>query len=230
MGRFNENGVMLAARSRRRTPYPCTPERLVAIVAERAGRSDVGVIGLGFPGEVDDGVVMDAANLTRPGGLSTAMDKDLAQQWHGFELDSNLEKATRCRVVVANDAAMAALGTISGTGVELIVTLGTGCGLALARDGALVRVRDVGNELLRGSATYDEILGELGRREGEEQWLQHVVTTVSELATEFGATTIHLAGGNSRRISPHAFGALAPDVHIAPDDAALRGAWRAAYR
>jgi polyphosphate glucokinase len=230
MGRYNENGVMLAARSRRRTPYPCTPERLVTIVAERAARTDATVISLGFPGEVEDGVVLDAANLTRPGGLVTQMDEDLARRWRRFELDSNLEKATGCRVVVDNDAAMAARGTISGHGVELVVTLGTGCGLALARDGELVRVRDVGNEHLRGSATYDEVLGELGRRQGEEQWLVHVVATVNELASEFGATTVHLAGGNARRISPHAFGALAPHVHIARDDAALRGAFLASYR
>jgi polyphosphate glucokinase len=228
-GHFDRHGTMIATRTRRRTPYPCHPERLLTLITERASRHAVERVSVGFPGNVHDGVVIEGANLTRPGGLATPFSEDLAAQWAHFPLRDELARTTQCHATVANDASMAALGATHGTGTELVVTLGTGCGLALCRDGELVRVRDVGNEMLRGSASYDEVLGELGRRQGESQWLVHVVAAVSTLAEEFGATTIHLAGGNSRRISPHHFGARAHDVVIAHEDAALRGAWRASY-
>lgn len=226
--RFDERGEMIGARSRRRTPYPCTPERLVALVAERARRTDVGTVSLGFPGEVVDGVIGDAANLTRPAGLLSPPSAELDRRWRGYELQVELAKATGCETIVLNDAAMAALGAMTGVGTELVITLGAGCGLALAHDGTLVKVRDVGNELLRGSETYDDVLGERGRRGDETAWLQHVVATVDALANEFHADVMHLGGGNARRISPHAFGARAGQIRIARDDVGLRGAFLAA--
>jgi polyphosphate glucokinase len=186
-------------------------------------------LGLGFPGEVIDGVVRDGANLARPGGAATPVDDELAARWRGFPLERILTEATNCDVRVANDASMAALGCATGVGVELMVTLGTGCGLALVRDGVLVRVRDVGADVLVGSESYDALIGEQGRRRNEAEWLVHVVTAVTELASEFSATSIHLAGGNARRISPHAFGSWAESVIIERDEPALRGAWRACY-
>jgi polyphosphate glucokinase len=228
-GHFDRHGTMVAARTRRRTPYPCHPERLITLITERAQRHGVERVSVGFPGEVHDGVVIEGANLTRPGGLATPFNVELAEQWRNFPLRDELATATQCHTTVHNDAAMAALGASHGAGTELVVTLGTGCGLALCRDGELVRVRDVGNEMLKASASYDEVLGEIGRRQGESQWLVHVIAAVSALAEEFEATTIHLAGGNSRRISPHHFGSRSSDVIIAREDVALRGAWRASY-
>lgn len=226
---YDVEGTMLGARTRRRTPYPCHPERLVALIAERARRHGVDRVAVGFPGQVRDGVVIDAANLTRSGGLATDFDPDLVREWTHFALRDELARATGCHTVLENDAAMAALGATTGCGTELVVTLGTGCGLALCRDGQLVPIRDVGNESLRGSASYDEVLGELGRRQGESRWLLNVVSAVSALAEEFAATAVYLAGGNSRRVSPRHFGERADHVFIARDDAALRGAWRASY-
>jgi polyphosphate glucokinase len=229
MARFDREGAQLGARSRRSTPYPCTPEKLIAVVAERAGREPTQWIGLGFPGEVSAGVVMDGANLTRPGGVTTPVEEDLAARWRKFDLRSELETVTGCAVRVHNDASMAALGCTLGEGRELIVTLGTGCGLALVDNGALVPVRDVGADVLVGSDSYDALLGEQGRRRSEADWLVHVVSATTALATEFSATVIHLAGGNARRISPHAFGSWSSSVLIERDEPALFGAWRACY-
>ncbi len=227
--RFNAAGEMVGARSRRSTPYPCPPEKIVKIVADRVAHSPVDKVGLGFPGEVDHGVVFDAANLTRLGGLDTPFDDEMSARWRQFPLQRRLHEATGCDVVVDNDAAMAALGCAHGRGVELVITLGTGCGLALVVDGALSPVRDVGHEMLKGSATYDDLLGERGRRDNESQWFVHVVSAVTALASEFAATSIHLAGGNARRLSPSSFGSWSDALTIERGDPALRGAWRACY-
>jgi polyphosphate glucokinase len=227
--RFSYDGAAVGKRSRRSTPYPCGPERLVGVLQRLAAPAPVFAIGLGFPGEVCDGRVVDAANLTRASGPTSKVDEAIAASWRDFDLAGAVSGAVGVRVTLHNDAAMAALGCAKGDGVELMVTLGTGCGLALVRDGVLQQVRDVGNETLRGSATYDDVLGERGRRADEDAWRVHVVSAVTALASEFNATLIHLAGGNSRRLSPTEFGDWASSLLIERDDPALRGAWRACF-
>jgi len=224
---FSRGGEMLTRKLKRSTPYPCTPDRLVEVLAARAGLLKPERLGVGFPGEVHDGRVVDAANLTRPGGSKSEVDPELAASWRGFDLQGAIAAATGRATLVMNDASMAALGCTLGAGVELVITLGTGCGLALVRAGRLVPVRDVGDETLVGSETYDMILGERGRARDPERWRVHVVTTVDELAREFHADVVHLAGGNARRLSPLAFGDISRKVLIERDDPALVGAWRA---
>lgn len=228
MRRFALDGTALEPRSRRTTPHPCPPERLVELIARKAASSPTTRIGLGFPGTVEDGRVLDGANLTRPTGPADEVDAQLDRAWRGFDLASAVAVASGASVVVENDAAMAALGCATGEGVELVLTLGTGFGMSLVCDGRLVRVRDLGDETLLGSATYDDVLGERGRRRDEAQWLRYVIATIGELAREFSATQVHLAGGNARRLSPHSFGEFGPRITIERDDPALLGAFRAA--
>jgi polyphosphate glucokinase len=225
---FNRDGAMVGKRSRRSTPYPCWPERLVEVLARLIERGGVPRVGLGFPGEVDQGVVIDAANLVRQRGAGTPVVPEIDASWRGFDLRSALQSATGCETTVLNDAAMAALGCSLGEGVEMTITLGTGCGLAVVREGDLVPVRDLGNETFDGSATFDEVIGERGRAVNENRWSQLVVEAVSDLAGEFEADVIHLAGGNARRLAVSTFGDLASKVRIERDDPALLGAWRAA--
>jgi polyphosphate glucokinase len=224
---FSRRGEIVGAKSRRPTSYPCSPERLVAAVASRVQRLAPVRVGLGFPGEVANGVVVDAANLARAGGPRTAVDEQIAARWRGFDLRGALARATGCPTLVMNDAAMAAVGCASGRGRELVVTLGTGCVLALVSEGRLVATRDVGDERFVELATYDEALGERGRARDPEVWLARVVAAVDGLAEEFRAGVVHLAGGNARRLAPRSFAAARTCVVIERDDPALIGAWRA---
>ncbi len=225
--RFGADGVPCGPRAKRATPQPCTPDRLVQIIAGRAKEEPVEFIGVGFPGEVRSGVIIDGANLMRTDGPTSPIDPGLEGKWRGFALRDALISATGVKVVVGNDAAMAARGCATGIGTELVITLGTGCGFALVRAGELVPVRDVGDERLVGSETYDQLIGERGRRHDEVAWLANLVTAVSSLATEFSATTIHLCGGNARRVSRHSFGAWSSQILIERDDPALFGCYRA---
>jgi polyphosphate glucokinase len=223
---FSRRGEVLGAKARRPTAYPCPPERLVAAVAARAASVAPVRIGLGFPGEVADGVVLDAANLARAGGSRTPVDAALVRAWRGFDLRAALVAETGLATIVMNDAAMAAVGCAGDHGVELVLTLGTGCGLALVRRGRLVPARDVGAQPLHGAATFDDVLGERGRSADEGSWSREVVSAVERLAAEFGADVVHLAGGNARRLSPRAFAGAAVHVQIERGDPALLGAWR----
>ena len=116
-----------------------------------------------------------------------------------------------------------------GSGRELVFTLGTGFGIALVVEGALVRIRDVGAEVFLDGKTYDQSVGERARSLDEHRWGEVLVKAVSGFAQEFSATSVHLAGGNARRVVPTLFADLPFDVVIDGNQASLRGAAKLFY-
>lgn len=222
----NEQGELLRAVRRRPTPYPCSPPRLVEFLEERIAKSGARRVGVGFPGEFRDGHVIRPGNLSRPGGVTTDVDPKLDTQWRGFALEDVLRTASGREVRVVNDATMAALGCIEGHGIELVLTLGTGLGLALSLDGQLQKVRDVGAEVFRDGKTYDQTVGERARALDEEHWNSTVAEVVDRFAKEFSATTVHFAGGNARRIVAAEFEYLPYRIVINGNEAPMRGAAR----
>jgi polyphosphate glucokinase len=224
--RVDATGHLQSSAKRRPTPYPCTPERLVEWIVQRSQNIVVQRVGVGFPGEFEDGHVVRPGNLSRTGGVGTDLDDDLDQLWTGYALQDTLSDRTGCDVRVVNDATLAALGCCRGVGTELVVTLGTGCGLALRVEGERRRVRDLGRTQFAGGRTYDEALGERARARDEEEWRRDVRTVVSGLADEFSPTTVYLAGGNARRIARDVFEGVPFELEIAGNEASLRGAAR----
>jgi polyphosphate glucokinase len=222
----NDLGVLVRGVRRRPTPYPCSPARLVEFLEERIVRSGCRRVGVGFPGEFRDGRVIRPGNLSRPGGSATEKDPELDALWRDYPLQDELREKCGRDVRVVNDATLAALGCIEGTGTELVLTLGTGLGLALAVDGKLQKVRDVGAEIFRDGKTYDQTVGERARSLDDEQWSPTLVEIVEGFAKEFHATTVHLAGGNARRVVPSEFENLPYRVVINGNDAPMRGAAR----
>jgi len=222
----NDLGELVRGVRRRPTPYPCTPSRLVEFLAERIAKSGCRRVGVGFPGEFRDGHVIRPGNLSRPGGVVTEKDPTLDELWRGFALQDALREASGRDVHVVNDATMAALGCIEGSGTELILTLGTGLGLALSIDGELHRERDVGAEIFREGKTYDQTIGERARSLDDARWNPTLVEVVDRFAKEFHADTVHLAGGNARRVVPTEFEHLAYHVVIHGNEAPMRGAAR----
>jgi polyphosphate glucokinase len=106
----------------------------------------------------------------------------------------------------------------------LVFTLGTGFGIALVVDGRVVRIRDVGAESFTEGETYDRILGDHARSQDEERWNCLLVKAVSGFVEEFSASTVHLGGGNARRVDLSLFAGLGFRVVINDNDATLRGA------
>lgn len=223
------HGELLEGVRRRPTPYPCSPDRLIEALDERIESSKCPRVGIGFPGEFIDGRVVRPGNLSRPGGVTTAVDPGLEAQWQGFELQAELCKATGRDVRIVNDATLAALGSIDGQGVELVLTLGTGLGIALAIDGTLRKIRDVGAEVFVRGKTYDQTIGEHSRSVDEVHWGELLVMAVDGFVREFGATTVHLAGGNARRVTPTLFAESDYRVVINGNQASIRGAAKLFY-
>ena len=225
----DRHGELLEVPRRRATPYPCTPERLIALLNERISKSRGSRVGVGFPGKFADGHVIRPGNLARPGGVTTEVDPALDRRWRNFALQDALRTATGRDVRVVNDATLAALGCCEGHGVELVLTLGTGLGLALEVEGTLQAVRDVGAEPFAEGRTYDQALGERSRSENPERWHTLLERAIREFTQEFGATTVHLAGGNARRVTPDLFTTLASPLVINGNEAPLQGAAKLFY-
>src|SRR5207244_8804927 len=98
---------------------PVAPAKLTAAIAGAAkelGHFDR--VSVGFPGAVRDGRVLTAPNLG-------------TELWAGFDLQTTLAERLQKPVKVMNDADVQGFGAIHGDGVEMVMTLGTGCGTAI---------------------------------------------------------------------------------------------------
>jgi len=123
---LDAEGRMMGDRVRVPTPARCPPSVLVrTLVALIAPLGAFDRVSVGFPGVVRDGIVRTAPNFG-------------SARWREFDLARALTRALKRPVRVLNDAEVQGLAVITGKGIELVITLGTGVGSALFRDGILM--------------------------------------------------------------------------------------------
>jgi polyphosphate glucokinase len=166
------DGRKIVNRVRTETPYPCPPRVLIRELdrlTHRLPRWDR--ISVGFPGFVRAGRVLTAPNLSTKAGPGTALSRKLVDAWAGFplaaELEGRLGKPTR----LSNDADMHGLAVISGEGLELVLTLGTGLGTAVFIDGTPTPHLELALMPFRGRGTFQDQLGNRTRRRiGNRRW------------------------------------------------------------
>lgn len=201
-------GRPLTVRDRIKTSSPSTPSAVLSAIgrlARRQGRFDR--VAVGFPGVIRNGVVETASNL------------GLDQKWCGFRLAEKLESKLGRPVRVANDADLQGFGAISGRGVELVITLGTGFGSALFVDGRLVPNLEVALYPLDGK-TYGRMLGESARKKvGNKKWNKRLSQVIEVLYSVFNFDHLYIGGGNSIKVKQK----LPRNVRIVPNTAGLLG-------
>jgi polyphosphate glucokinase len=131
-------GEMLAAGVRVPTTYPMPPATLVdALVALAAELPAYDRVSAGFPGVVRHGLVRSAPHFVTTAGPGTAIDPELAAAWDRFDLAGALSERLGRATKVVNDADLQGAAVVSGDGLELVLTLGTGLGSAVYVDGRL---------------------------------------------------------------------------------------------
>lgn len=196
-------GVLLVERVRMDTPYPCPPERLVASIVElistlpRAHRASVG-----FPGLVRDGRVIEVPSLSRASYDGEA-DPTLVARWHGFDLGHELALALDIPTLVVNDADMQACAVVEGTGMEFVLTLGTGVGTALFNDGHLLPHLELSHGPFRDGQTFDIALGNLERKRiGKKRWVARVRDAIRDFDEMIVFDRIYVGGGNAKHLEP----------------------------
>jgi polyphosphate glucokinase len=207
-------GTPIGDRVRVPTPADLPPEDIVRAICDLvAPLAPFDRISVGFPGVVQDGVVRTAPNLSSPA-------------WRGFDLAGALGRGLERPTRVLNDAEVQGLGVIRGAGLELVITLGTGVGSALFRDGVLMPHLELSQHPIRGRKTYDDYLGERARKKvGTRKWNRRVQRVVKVLETVVNYDQLHLGGGNAARIDFP----LEPDARIVDNAAGLLGGialWR----
>jgi polyphosphate glucokinase len=204
-------GAMLTEQVRTPTPRPATPDAVLEAIATLAGTlSAADRMSIGFPGVIRDGVVGTAVNLD-----------DAA--WRGFDLASGAQARLGLPVRVLNDADVQGLGTVSGRGIECVLTLGTGLGFALFEDGRLLPHLELGQHPIRHGKTYDRYLGAAAlKRKGREKWNRRVRRAIDTVRTLVGFDTLYLGGGNAKKVD----GDLPADVRIASNRAGITGGVR----
>jgi polyphosphate glucokinase len=205
---FSGDGAPLDETRRIDTPYPCPPERLASAIGALAGSLPTADrLGLGFPGLIRSGRVVWVNSLTRaqPGGPA---DPGLAEKWTGFPLQEVLSATLDLPARVANDADVHALASVSGNGMECVVTLGTGLGFSLVLDGHLLPHLEFGGVQFGDGRDYDTVLGQGGLdADGLDAWLCHVSTMVESLRSFVYFDHLYLGGGNARLLEPDTLGA-----------------------
>jgi polyphosphate glucokinase len=185
---LDSSGRPLTARSRMITPSPPMPTNVLKVIQRLAAKhARFDRISVGFPGVVRNGITETAPNLTK--------------QWAGFALAENLEAKLGKPVRIANDADVQGFGAISGRGVELMITLGTGFGSALFVDGKLVPNLEVAHHPFLRGKTYEDLLGNAARKKvGNKKWNRRLGKAIEALRHLFNYDYLYIGGGNGKKV------------------------------
>jgi len=213
---LDDSGNMIGERQRVETPpKPITPADLIGAIGRVVtplGTFDR--VSVGFPGYVRDGRIVTAPNL----GTETLAGLDLQAK-----LAEHLGRPAR----VLNDADVQGFGAIAGRGIEMVLTLGTGAGTAIFRDGEVIPHLELAHHPISGKKTYDEYIGNAARKKkGGKAWNKRVAKVIDVLREVVRFDHLYIGGGNAKGI---AF-PLPADVTIVPNTDGLTGGirlWRA---
>ena len=212
---IDAQGKMLTERLRVATPHPCTPEQLVdtlvKLVEPLVAEHPATRISIGFPGVVRNNRVLTAPHFGDEG-------------WHDIPLAESL--ATRLGglpVRMINDAEVQGFAVIEGHGIEFVLTLGTGAGTAMFRDGELMPHLELAHHPVSKNRAYDEYIGDAARmKAGNKRWNHRVEKIIGILASLVNYDKLWIGGGNAARLTFK----LPSNVAVVSNDAGIEGGAR----
>jgi polyphosphate glucokinase len=179
------NGKPLTKRVRIPTPHHATPKNVVAIIQQLA--ASLGAfdrVSVGFPGVVREGKLLTAPNL--------------GAGWAGFDLSGELKRRLHCPARIANDADVQGMACITGKGVELVITVGTGFGSSLFVDGCNAHL-ELAHHPFRKGHTYEQELSHAAlKQKGIAKWNRRLLEAVKLLQATFNCDRLFIGGGNSK--------------------------------
>jgi len=186
---LNDKGALQMDYDKIPTPLPANPENVVNTIKKLVKSFPAyDYISVGFPGYVKYGTVKTAPNLG-------------TDFWKDFDLSKKLEKELGKPTRVVNDADMQGLGIVSGKGLEMVITLGTGFGTALLVDGQLMPHLELAHHPFAKGKTYDQYVGERAlEKEGLDKWNRRMKKVLKTLKTVVNYDTLYIGGGNSDRL------------------------------
>jgi len=197
-----DTGTLENERLRIETPQPATPEAISQTIAKLVKEFNwTGKIGVGFPANVQNGVVKTATNI----------DKTCIN----VNFEKLIFKITGCETKVLNDADAAALAEIKyGHGKNIndlifTVTIGTGVGTAIFYQQKLIPNMELGHVYLSNGKLVDKYLSDATRKAEElswEDWTDRFNKYLDYISILISPQLIILGGGISKKfekISKH---------------------------
>ena len=208
---LDELGKMVTKRVRVPTPAPCPPDTLLESLAKlTAPLPDHDRISIGFPGVVRDGNVITAPQFPN-------------KAWLGFPLEDAISQRLGKPARLLNDAEVQGLGIITGQGLEVVLTLGTGVGSAVFSNGAPTPHLELAHHPIRKDKTYNEYIGNVAYRAlSKKKWNKRVLKTIDIVYALLHYDVLYLGGGNAANIDVP----LPANVHIASNNAGITGGIR----
>ena len=210
-GVLDQDGGIVAPHARVETPKKATPDAVLKALEDLIhplGAFDR--ISVGFPGVVRGGVVQTAPNLGNAA-------------WRDFPLASALSERFGKPARMLNDATVHGLGVITRSGLECVITLGTGFGFALFDDGKLTPHLEVSHHPLHDDMDYDQYVGDAAMRKiGRKRWNKRVAYALTCVKNLTGYDLLHLGGGNAKHIKFD----LESNIRIVPNEAGITGGVR----
>lgn len=189
------NGDLLTERLRVKTPQPATPANMAIAFKELVDMHQWqdGLIGVGFPAVVIDGIAKTASNIDK--------------SWIGTNVEQVFSEVTNCPVIAVNDADAAGIAEMSygigkgELGTVVLITIGSGLGSALFTDGKLVRNSEFGHFELNGKKA-ELYASDRTRRTLDldwEEWGKRFNTYLIQLNRLLFPSLLILGGGTSKK-------------------------------
>lgn len=208
---LDTQGVMIEPERRIDTPHPATPQAVLdglLDLTQALGAFDR--ISIGFPGVVRHGRVLTAPNLG-------------TEAWRGYSLAALLSERLGKPARMLNDATVQGLGAIAGSGLECVITLGTGMGFALFDDGRPAPHLELSQHPSHRNRTYDQWIGNAALKSaGSKRWNKRVRKAIGWIETLVNYDMLLIGGGNAKRL----IGDLPPNVRTVPNEAGITGGIR----
>ena len=211
---LDASGKMMHDKVWRPTPDAASPSDMIHDMQEMVkGLPSFERISAGFPGAVRDGRVVTAPHFPNP-------------HWKDFDLAGALSKAFGKPARVLNDAEVQGYGVISGHGLEMVLTLGTGAGTALFQDGRLAPHMELAHHPVHGKKTYNDYIGRDALAQvGKKRWNKRVHKVIGILDSLIHYDTLYIGGGNSAKVQAP----LPANVKLVSNEAGITGGialWR----
>lgn len=188
------HGKLHGERFRVPTPQPSTPQAMAGAVAEIVDFLDYkGLVGIGFPAIVKNGVAWSAANID--------------PSWIGTDIEKTLARHRDIRILATNDADAAGIAEMrfgAGKGEEglvMLITIGTGLGTALFYKGMLVPNTELGHLIWKNNKSAEAYCSS-GARErlkiSRKVWASRFNDYLHHLERLFSPDLFILGGGESK--------------------------------
>jgi polyphosphate glucokinase len=228
---LDATGAMVADRVRVTTKYPLPPDGdgglVPALVKLVQPLPDADRVSAGFPGMVRGGKILSAPHFTTESGPGSKIDNHLVKAWSGFDLAGALSDALGKPTKVANDADVQGAAVVQGSGLEFVITLGTGFGTACFLDGHLMPHLEIAHQPFRKGETYNEQLGERTRKDiGDDRWGVRVRKAINQLDQMLYFDHLYIGGGNARRVKRDDLGDVVEKTTVVDNNAGILGGIR----